>query len=190
MRFVGVFVFLVSFNSAQAQFVDLAESAQKAADIAAIVSASNDLIKEVDEESKEISEMEQDIRDIRGKMNETETFGRKTEGIISGPNTNIEDSSSKIKGVTSYIRDLKAYYSKYIGGVLSPEAVTAIDNMRKNGEEIKTRKREAKSSLLHAKKEADKEKRRKQQREEDLKFRKAQNDEIKRLLGVGDVSNR
>lgn len=182
---IKVLVIVVLISPYSHGFIDLGDAAEKAADSAAIVAASGELIREVDSESKKISEMEKDIRHLREKLDDTETFGRSTKNILSGPKTSLEDTSSRISSITSYVRDLKHYYSKYFGGVVSAEANIAIDNMRKSKQELREKNEEAKRSLAKTHNELKKAKKIKDKRDEDLKYRKSHNDRIKSILGIG-----
>ncbi|MAF89825.1 MAG: hypothetical protein CL674_01030 [Bdellovibrionaceae bacterium] len=187
----SVLVFLVlTFGLNANSFIDVAESAQKAIDYAAMVSAAGDLVEELDEENKKLTETEGKIRELRHKIDETETFGRNTKGIMDGPNSSAKDTASKVSSLTSYIRDLKRYYSKYFAGGTSPETSLAIDKMIENNRDLREKNQQAKESLQRTEEALLKTKKIKEQREKDLSYRKFQNDQIKNILGVGeDVQN-
>ena len=170
-------------------FIDLQETSQDAADSVAILSATGELIKEVDEESKKISETEKEIRELREQIGKTETFGRRSKDILKGPGSSVEDTASKISSLRAYIRNLKSYYSKYVNGVISADAVKAVDGIKGNSDEVRRQKLEINASLNKTKKELEDEKRRQEILKKDRESRKAISDDIDRILGVGDVSS-
>ena len=160
-------------------FVDVAD---KVADTTAIVSATSELSKEIDQDNRDLEDVQKRMRDLREKQDKTIKFGRDTSSLLEGPNLRASALDRKIYSATSYIKTLKHYYATYMSGTVSAKGVSAVEEIRKSSEQVKQLRREAQDDLDKQEKEVADVIKKEETRQKDIEFRKKQNDLINSLI--------